>query len=307
MCPHVKRVLDRAMAEDLPHLDGVVLVNSCDAMRRLADAWQRVRPEDPRFLLDLPPTVDAQSTRWLVTEMERLRRSLADWVGRDITDDDLDASIARSDELAGLIGTLRGRLREGTLPGGCAAMQSLYNEISACSFAEGIDAAKRLLAQPPSQTKGAGVPVHLFGNVLPDPAVFELIEACGARVVSDDLCTGSRLVRPIRGDGPAGAPIEDLASALLSRQPCARTFRTAAPGGIGASVVEQARAGGASAVLAYVMKFCDPYLVRMPGVQEACTAASLPLLILEGDCTLRSLGQQSTRIEAFVEMMEVRT
>lgn len=47
MCPHVKRVLDRAMAPDLPELDGVVWVNSCDAMRRLADAWRQARPEDP--------------------------------------------------------------------------------------------------------------------------------------------------------------------------------------------------------------------------------------------------------------------
>ena len=31
--------------------------------------------------------------------------------------------------------------------------------------------------------------------------------------------------------------------------------------------------------------------------------AGLPLLVLEGDCTSRSLGQQTTRIEAFVEML----
>jgi benzoyl-CoA reductase/2-hydroxyglutaryl-CoA dehydratase subunit BcrC/BadD/HgdB len=30
---------------------------------------------------------------------------------------------------------------------------------------------------------------------------------------------------------------------------------------------------------------------------------NIPLLLLEGDCTLRSVGQQGTRIEAFVEMV----
>lgn len=55
LCPHVKRVLDRAIAGDLPALDGVVFVNSCDPMRRLCDAWARVRPHDPVLLLDLPP------------------------------------------------------------------------------------------------------------------------------------------------------------------------------------------------------------------------------------------------------------
>ena len=38
ICPHVKRLVDRAMDDDLPPMAGFVVVNSCDAMRRLADA-----------------------------------------------------------------------------------------------------------------------------------------------------------------------------------------------------------------------------------------------------------------------------
>jgi benzoyl-CoA reductase/2-hydroxyglutaryl-CoA dehydratase subunit BcrC/BadD/HgdB len=38
-------------------------------------------------------------------------------------------------------------------------------------------------------------------------------------------------------------------------------------------------------------------------VREALTAAGLPFLMLEGDCTLRSMEQQRTRIEAFIEML----
>jgi benzoyl-CoA reductase/2-hydroxyglutaryl-CoA dehydratase subunit BcrC/BadD/HgdB len=41
-------------------------------------------------------------------------------------------------------------------------------------------------------------------------------------------------------------------------------------------------------------------------VREALREAGLPLLVLEGDCSLRSLGQQRTRIEAFVEMLGAR-
>ena len=51
------------------------------------------------------------------------------------------------------------------------------------------------------------------------------------------------------------------------------------------------------------MKFCDPYLMRMPAVQLRLRQAGLPLLVLEGDCTQRSLGQQRTRVEAFVEVL----
>ena len=54
LCPHVKKVLDRALDEDLPELGGMVFINSCDSMRRLSDAWQEARPYDRTILLDLP-------------------------------------------------------------------------------------------------------------------------------------------------------------------------------------------------------------------------------------------------------------
>jgi benzoyl-CoA reductase/2-hydroxyglutaryl-CoA dehydratase subunit BcrC/BadD/HgdB len=44
--------------------------------------------------------------------------------------------------------------------------------------------------------------------------------------------------------------------------------------------------------------------VRLPALRDGFRDAEVPLLVLEGDCTLRSLGQQRTRIEAFVEMLK---
>ena len=70
--------------------------------------------------------------------------------------------------------------------------------------------------------------------------------------------------------------------------------------------MEGARASGARGVVAHVAKFCDPYLGRLPAIREALREAGLPLLVLEGDCTRRSLGQARTRIEAFCEMLERR-
>ena len=72
LCPHVKRILDRAISKDLPDLHGVVLMNSCDAMRRLADAWKRVRPADNIILLDLPATADDSAVAYFAGELARL-------------------------------------------------------------------------------------------------------------------------------------------------------------------------------------------------------------------------------------------
>jgi benzoyl-CoA reductase/2-hydroxyglutaryl-CoA dehydratase subunit BcrC/BadD/HgdB len=222
-----------------------------------------------------------------------------------VTDEMLAASLLRYDEIADLLDRLRKRLADGTLPGGATLLQTLINEAAA----SGLERARELLRPAGNQEEetapGGRVPVFLFGNVLPDPEVFALFESCGARIVADDLCTGSRLFAPL---GPAGSgdPFVHLARGLLRRPPCARTLDPSRPGRLAELIAAAAQLSGARGVIGHVLKFCDPYLARLPAVRDALREAGLPLLVLEGDCSLRSLGQQRTRIEAFVEMLGAR-
>jgi benzoyl-CoA reductase/2-hydroxyglutaryl-CoA dehydratase subunit BcrC/BadD/HgdB len=299
MCPHVKRILDRGLAPDLPALEGVVFVNSCDAMRRLSDAWAQARPGDRRFLLDLPATADGRPIAYYAEEISRLRDALSSWTGRTITDEAILASIGQLDEIANLVAAFRERLQRGTLP--ASRMQAIMNEVSTAPPGEALSTLRALLSEP-GQRPSAGVPVLVFGNVMPDPETFELIESCGARIVEDDVCTGSRLLA--RTDvSPGEDPVLALSRSLLSRAPCARTITASRPGRLAADVLEARRRSGARGVIAHVLKFCDPYLARLPAVHEALGRQNVPLLVLEGDLTLRSIGQHRTRIEAFVEML----
>jgi len=68
-------------------------------------------------------------------------------------------------------------------------------------------------------------------------------------------------------------------------------------------ILTRAQASGARGVIGQTLKFCDPYLDRLPMVRETLRQAGIPLLLLEGDCSLRSIEQQRTRIEAFIEML----
>jgi benzoyl-CoA reductase/2-hydroxyglutaryl-CoA dehydratase subunit BcrC/BadD/HgdB len=72
-------------------------------------------------------------------------------------------------------------------------------------------------------------------------------------------------------------------------------------------VLSGAIKAGARGVIGYTAKFCDPYIARLPGVRDALKREGIPFLLLEGDCTLRSIGQHRTRIEAFMETERQRT
>ncbi len=70
-------------------------------------------------------------------------------------------------------------------------------------------------------------------------------------------------------------------------------------------LVERAKESNAKGVIGFTLKFCDPYLARIPMIRQALQKESIPFLMLEGDCTTGSMGQQQTRIEAFTEMLGV--
>ncbi len=303
ICAHVKLLLDRALADDLPALTGVIFVDSCDAMRRVADGWRRARPEDQVFALDLPVGSADSDVAYFARELARLRQELGEWSGSAVTDQAIRASCELYSRLAACFDRLASFAAQGQLEGGRAHLQELTNRSVTSSPAEMVVELEGLAGdceqKPPAVD---GVPVLLFGNLFADPTAWELLATCGARIVDEDLCTGSRqLIRFALDDGDE---LTQIARQLLRDCPCARAVEAGLPGRLGQLVVDRARACGARGVIAHSMKFCDLYLVRLPAVREALKQAGLPLLVLEGDCTLRSLGQHRTRIEAFIEMLE---
>ncbi len=306
LCPHVKRVLDRALDNDLPELAGVVLLNSCDAMRRLADAWQKVRPKDRIILVDLPMTSDDSAVSYFGQEMCRLSDTLFHWKGRPVSSEAIAKSIEKFSQLASLFRSLRQCLYSGKVSGGAAYLQNLYNVAVTRPFHETYRILKGVLEErkTPSSSHN-GEPIFLFGNVLPDPEALDLFESCGARIVDEDLCTGSRIFVPLKMEIGEGSEkiFTRLARGLLGRSRCARTLLPMQPGVLAEEVLARATECEARGVIACTAKFCDPYIARIPRVREVLRKAGLPMLHIEGDCTMRSFGQQRTRIQAFAEML----
>lgn len=303
LCPFVKRIIDRALFGDLPEISGLVVMNSCETMRRLGDAWRKIRPKDRVVLVDLPVATSAAGVEHFASELVRLAGILSGWAGRPVTPDAVSKSIAEYNRLAALLGKLEGMAIRGALPGGRRALQDIFNRSVSLPVDELLVEYDMVVrAEGSLKENPSGVPVYLFGNMLADPQAVEVFEKCGCRLVGDDLCTGSRQLWPIEASS-GGDPFHQLAVGLLGRPTCARTL-AGLPGHLAGQVLDGVRRTRARGVIAHVMKFCDPYLARLPAVREKLRGEGVPLLVLEGDCTLRSLGQQRTRIEAFAETLQ---
>ena len=271
-------------------------------MRRLANAWASEVGDDRVFLLDLPIHRSESSVVYLAGQLDRLAEQLLAWGGQRVDDEALIASIRLYERLQDRLAQLGARAATGTLQGGGARWQSWVERAGEEPPDMILDALERELTSSPVPGTPDSVPLTLFGNVMPGADGAALLEECGARIVGDDLCSGSRQFT--RVDLDADRPVlGQLAAATLDRPLCARTLSPDRPDALAEQALSLVHEHGARGAVAHVVKFCDPYLLRLPALRDAFQQAGVPLLVLEGDCTLGALGQQRTRIEAFVEML----
>lgn len=306
LCPHVKKVLDRALSGDLPDLAGMVFINSCDAMRRLSDAWQAARPNDRVILLDLPSGRTPTDTAFLAGEYERLAATLFEWRGQSVDPETIrekvGAVLPEWNRLAASVNEIENTMGREFYPGLAGKLQSVINTAATQGIPDALEASGAVMQELP-QAQAGPVPVFIFGNLLFDPAVYDLFEAWNMHVTGSDFCTGSRFVTPV-DIVPDQNVFRSLASAYLTRTPCARTMDTSVPGSIAGHLLARAQGSNAKGVIGFTVKFCDPYLARIPMIRDTLKEAGLPFLTIEGDCTTGAMGQQQTRIEAFTEMLE---
>ncbi|MCP4372443.1 MAG: 2-hydroxyacyl-CoA dehydratase, partial [Deltaproteobacteria bacterium] len=305
LCPHVKKVLDRALADDLPDLEGMVFINSCDSMRRLADAWHETRPDDKIILIDLPSGINNISLDFLSKEYERLAKTLYKWNSETFSSEiipetileKIQEKIGRWNLLAASVKKIEEKMSQDYFPGIAFELQQIINTAATDSTDKALAMAQKKI-EPKEPAKDGRSSVFVFGNLLFDPQVYDLFEEWNVHVTASDFCTTSRFITPvdIRTDNNI---FRSLADSYLKQTPCARTIDTTKPGSIAQRIVERAKSCKAKGVIGFTLKFCDPYLARIPMIRQALQKESIPFLMLEGDCTMGSMGQQQTRIEAF--------
>jgi len=108
-CGYVKNVLAAALdSEDLGAV-GIIIANSCDAMRRLHDLWTGYVPRVPAFLLDVPKKNDEDSIAFFASELTRL----SEWLHREIggtrvTRKELAEALRTCNEIRALMGEVFG-------------------------------------------------------------------------------------------------------------------------------------------------------------------------------------------------------
>lgn len=303
ICPYIKSITDQRLSGELDDLAGVVFTNSCDGMRRLYDAWVKLdKGERFSYMLDLPKTNNELSINYFAKLLRKFKEGLEGNFNLEFNLEEINTSIVAYNKMREKVMMFVERQWNGYVGrSGYDIFSVLKRGINAVpeKFGEYLTT----LMNQRDRVKGeSGAPtIMLWGGIVEDEGIVKIIEDAGARVVADDLCSGSRYYDSkveITGD-----PYLALAKRYLTRIPCSRMTNVTQRIN---NVIERIKNLAITGSIYHSLKFCDHSLYDYPVIKKEFAKHNIPLLPLDCDYSQTNSGQVKTRVEAFVEQLVVQ-
>ncbi len=308
-CRFVRGLIDLFVKGELGFLDGFIFPDTCLQVR---GACSILRGKPPiRFfefvrlpaVLRRPTALGATVLEELAEELGRVRASLQEFIGQEITDEAIRGSILLYNRNRALLRRLYDLRRQnpGVLP--AKEILAIVQSSMLMPKEEHTELLERLLPQLEERKPSPNGKVRLFlsGHLCQAPKadILDLIEEVGGVVVDDDLYTGYRyFATDTELDGD---PLKALAKRYLQNTPPCPTRHD--PGNDwGEYLAKVARQRQAQGVIVMLVKSCEPHIFYYPHIKQTLSAAGINHLLLETEPEVVSLAAVRTRLQAFVEM-----
>lgn len=309
-CPFARSCFNLALKGEYDFLDGFVAPHSCDTVERLYHIWRQNKPAAFNHYINVPHMMGPTSANFYRKELEYFITCLEDWSGRKMDAGKLRGAIKLYNERRALLRDLYD-LRKADVPlvSGTEITTVLVAGMG-MPAAEHIGLVRQFIGEvkkrePPKAQK---LPrILIWGNEIDDVAFIKLVEESGARVVIDDLCTGTRA---FWDDVPE---TEDPLEGIANRYLCTHCPRSNVPQtetrekdlenryGYIKQFIKEWNVNGA---IFYIVRYCDTCELEGPDLREYLNSMQVPVLMIEDDYSLSTIGQLRTRVQAFLEMME---
>ncbi len=307
ICSFPKAILQLAGEGKYNFLDGVIITPGCDSMRRIHECWRKAGQDFEGILpgyfyyYGVPHKVSDYSIRWFVEETFLLIKSLEDHFGVKIRDGDLENSISvynRGRELLKKLDQMRmsddppvtGEEALAIIIAGFGMPREDYNDLLQGVLYE--------LEHRKVDTGGSKKRLMLVGSANDDLDFVNLIESCGAVIVADTMCFGSRSYNDMVEENDS--PVVALAKRYLNHSYCPRMFGYYRDRfNYLLKRVKQARVDG---VILQNIRFCDLHGSENSIFERDLEKMGIPCLKIEREYgPLVETGRIKMRVDAFIE------
>ncbi len=303
ICSIVRNTLSFLLSGGLDVADLLVVPHACDSLQGLGSILTDLIPlRRPIIPIYLPRGRRESDLHFLADEFRSICRRLEMITGRSRTDEELTACIHREEAADALLAELHQNRRSLPLTEGefyrlTRSREYLPAEAFAELAGEVLNASSSTEMTHTPRDDGRA-PIILSG-IVPEPmALLDAISQMGGAVVADDLACCGRRLYPI---GTREEPFIRMAEQLIHAPPDPTRGNPIQERL--AHLTQLVDTSGATGVVFYGVKFCEPELFYLPTLGRELMAAGIPSLTVEVDINDPLPHQVVTRMEAFLEMI----
>lgn len=315
-CEFARALVERGMEGGFQFLDALAGVDACSMMNRAMEHFEILQLNSkPNFFVshcDIPYKITDYTLDSYVSQMRiHVLDELKNRYGVDTSDDAIRAAVAQHNEVCRIISEI-GEIRKADNPVITGYEFHVLNLVTYTCPKDLIlpylrETLEELKARQPDEKPAFRARVAIVGSEIDDPQLTKLIEGCGALVVSDRYCFGSTPGREVIELKDDEDPLRQLCLHMMQHSECARYIADEKVQQRRDTADRLAREFKADGIIYEQMKYCDYW-----GFERALVSYIMheeynwPVLSIDRLYNNGNSGQLRTRVQAFVESLEIK-
>ena len=318
LCEYSRALLERAIEGGYSFADCIITPDGCSMMNRCVENMELLKTmgkDKTNFFyeyMEIPMKGDDNGLNLYVLQCKNhILKPLAEHYGIDTSDAAIRKAVAEHNKVCELIRAI-GEYRKGEHPRITGyEFHILTLATYACPKYLLIDKLEETLEELKTREPDEKFPyrarVVVVGSEVDDLDFIKLIEDSGAYVCADRFCYGSLPGRdPIALTDDEDA-LTQICRQYMQRAECPRYMDMPKMQGRRQYVADTAKEYGADGIIYEQMKFCDPWAYeKMLGSHILREDFGYPVLAVDRPYSIATSGQMRTRVQAFVESMEIK-
>ena len=315
-CDYARALVERAIEGGYQFLDAMIGVDACSAMNRSMEHFEvlKVNSKEKFFVThtDMPLKVTDYYIDAYTTQMrEHVLNRLTETFGVDTSDEALRKAVAEHNEVCRIL-TEIGQFRKEENPRITGYEYHILNLVSYCCPKYLIvdklrETLEELRRREPDAKPNFRVKIAVVGSEIADPGFTKLVEEAGALVVVDRFCFGSTPGREEIHLDPDLPVLESIARHYLTTSQCPRYMQREKVEGRWQLVRDLCKEYHAQGVLYEQLKFCEYWGYERALASHVITHDyGIPSVAVDRQNATGGNGQLRTRVQAFVESLEIK-
>ncbi len=316
LCGYSKALVERGIEGGYQHLDALFGSETCSQMNRAYEHFELLHLVDnEKFFVtisDVPFKIMPHTVKHYKRQMqEKVLDKLHDVYGVDISDNSLKKAVEEHNEVCRLI-TEIGEYRKEDNPRITGYEYHILNLITYCCPKYLIidklrETAEELKKRTPDKKKNYRAKIVVVGSEMDDPDFTKLIEESGALVVADRFCFGALPGREEIKLNDNEDILEQIILHYMRTSQCPRYMSQDKVEGRREYVRELVNDYHADGVLYEQLKFCEYWGYERALASHVVTNDfGIPSVCVDRQYTASASGQLRTRVQAFVESLEIK-